>query len=299
MAPKFRKKDRVKVLATRFDKEEVEEGERKFSEKWAADGNGIWCYGTITHVYVKKRRQAQEYMIRYDNAESMRGVEEHIETAQDEGESDNDSEEAKDNMDRDSDNASTDMELDAVVRAQLQDNDNEVTDDEAGEVCEGEENEMTEGVAMGETVTKGDDDDPKKKTWTRIAALPTDPRTEERQETTFKNLRIHDDTTELDIFLALLPLSPETLLQIVRDGGDRTNCKYKWNLEHILSALCIIFGAGQFKEGTDLWSVKRKGMMPGPDFGLYLSRDRFEKILRFWAYGPDGTEAKLPENPWE
>ena len=68
MAPKFRKKDRVKVLATRFDKEEVEEGERKFSEKWAADGNGIWCYGTkITRVYVKKRRQAQEYMIRYDN----------------------------------------------------------------------------------------------------------------------------------------------------------------------------------------------------------------------------------------
>jgi hypothetical protein len=56
MAPKFRKKDRVKVLATRFDKEEVEEGERKFSEKWAADGNGIWCYGTITRVYVKKRR---------------------------------------------------------------------------------------------------------------------------------------------------------------------------------------------------------------------------------------------------
>ena len=111
MAPKFSKKDRVRVLATRFDKEEVEEGEIKFSEKWAADGNGIWCYGTITRVYVKKRRQAQEYMIRYDNAESMRGLEEHIETAQDDGESDNESEEAKDNMDRDSDNASTDMEV--------------------------------------------------------------------------------------------------------------------------------------------------------------------------------------------
>ena len=100
MAPKFEKKDRVRVYATRFDKEEVEEGEQKFSEKWAADGNGIWCYGTITHVHVKKSRKAQEYMIRYDNGESMRGIEEHIETAGDDGESDNDSEEAKDNMDR-------------------------------------------------------------------------------------------------------------------------------------------------------------------------------------------------------
>jgi hypothetical protein len=27
-------------------------------------------------------------------------------------------------------------------------------------------------------------------------------------------------------------------------------------------------------------------MLP-PDFGLYLSRDRFERILRYWAYGPE------------
>ena len=52
MAPKFGKQNRVRVLATRFDNEEAEEGEQKFSEKWAADGNGIWCYGTITRVYV-------------------------------------------------------------------------------------------------------------------------------------------------------------------------------------------------------------------------------------------------------
>ena len=41
MPPKFAKKDRVKVLATRFDKEEVEEGAQKFSEKWAADGQKV------------------------------------------------------------------------------------------------------------------------------------------------------------------------------------------------------------------------------------------------------------------
>ena len=234
MAPKFAKGDRVRVYATRFDKEEVEEGEELFSEKWAADGNGIWCYGVVSRVYVKKGRNAQEYMIRYDNGESMKGVEEHLEPATDDSDSEYNSEEDRDNMDRDSDDASTDYELDPEVRAATQDNDNTVTDDESGEVAEGDDDDMGVDIAIGETVTKGAEEDPKTKTWTRIAALPTDPRTEGRQDTSFKNLRIRDDTTELDIFLALLPLSPESLLQIVREGSQRTNCRLKWNLDHIL-----------------------------------------------------------------
>jgi hypothetical protein len=74
--------------------------------------------------------------------------------------------------------------------------------------------------------------------------MPIDARTEKREETIFKHLRINDDTTELDVFLALLPLSPEKLLEIVREGSA--------NIDHIYSALCLLFGAGQFKEGTDL-----------------------------------------------
>ena len=105
--------------------------------------------------------------------------------------------------------------------------------------------------------------------------MSVDCRTEKHQDTVFKNVRINDETTELDIFLALMPLSPEKLLEIVRDGGERCGDRTKWNIDHIFSALCILFGAGQFKEGTDLWSVRRKGMMPAPDFGLYLSRSRF------------------------
>jgi hypothetical protein len=42
------------------------------------------------------------------------------------------------------------------------------------------------------------------------------------------------------------------LLQIVRDGSDRGRDRYKWTVEHIFSALCIIFGPDQFKVGTDL-----------------------------------------------
>ncbi len=84
-----------------------------------------------------------------------------------------------------------------------------------------------------------------------------------------------DRTAEIDIFLALMPLSPEKLLGIVREGAEKANCSLTWNLDHILAALCIIFGGAQFKENTDLWAVTRRGMMPAPDFGLYLSRDRF------------------------
>jgi hypothetical protein len=104
----------------------------------------------------------------------------------------------------------------------------------------------------------------------------------------FKNLRINDETTELDIFLALMPLSPEKLLEIVRDGVARSGEKHKWDITHIFSALCVLFGAGKFKEGTDLWSVRRKGMMPAPDFGLYLSRFRFEKSYAIGLKGLTG-----------
>jgi len=164
MAPKFKKGDRVKAHATRFDKAEtdLEEGEELFSAKWAADGNEIWCYGAVTRVYVKKGRHPQDYMIRYDNGESMRGMEEHLVAAEDDGESEIASEEERDNMDRDSDNCRIDLELDANIRAQRQDNDREVTDDEAGEVAEGEEAEMGAVTDIGETVIKGKDDDPNK-----------------------------------------------------------------------------------------------------------------------------------------
>jgi hypothetical protein len=88
-------------------------------------------------------------------------------------------------MNRESDGHSTDdYEQDPDVRAQLlEDHDREITDDEAGEVCEGEETEMGDETAIGETVTKGGEDGPKKKTWTRIQAMPTDPRTEDHHNT--------------------------------------------------------------------------------------------------------------------
>ena len=65
---------------------------------------------------------------------------------------------------------------------------------------------MGEEIELGETVTKGDENDPNRKTWTRIEALPTDPRTESHEETIFKNLQIRDGTTELDIFFGVVTI---------------------------------------------------------------------------------------------
>ena len=96
-----------------------------------------------------------------------------------------------------------------------------------------------------------------------------------------------------------MPLKAEDLLEIIRDGADETNDARRWDIDHVHAALCVIFGGAQFKDMTDLWSIQRKGMMPAPDFGLYLSRDRFKRILRYWARGPRGTSEKLKDNPWE
>jgi hypothetical protein len=75
--------------------------------------------------------------------------------------------------------------------------------------------------------------------------------------------------------------------------------KRKWEIEHIEAALCIIFWGAQYKAGTTLWSTQKKDMLRAPGFGSHLSEDRFGKILRYWAKGPDGTREKLAENPWE
>ncbi len=67
------------------------------------------------------------------------------------------------------------------------------------------EDEMGQEIDIGETITKGAEDDPNKKSWTRVTGMPNDARTEKHEDTVFKHLRVNDETTELDVFLALLP----------------------------------------------------------------------------------------------
>jgi hypothetical protein len=63
--------------------------------------------------------------------------------------------------------------------------------------------------------------------------------------------------------------------------------------------MSIIFGGAQFKEGTDLWATQGVGLMPPPDFGRFLSKDRFARNLRFWARGLKEEREKLLEPLFE
>ncbi len=49
------------------------------------------------------------------------------------------------------------------------------------------------------------------------------------KQTTLKNLRITDNTTELE----------EDLLKVVRDGADKAKCRLAWEVEHINAALGV------------------------------------------------------------
>ncbi len=61
----------------------------------------------------------------------------------------------------------------------------------------------------------------------------------------------HTDATEVDVYWALMPLSRDSLLNIIRDNADVDGDKRLWGKWHVDAALAVIFGGAQFKEGTN------------------------------------------------
>ncbi len=142
---------------------------------------------------------------------------------------------------------------------------------------EAEVDESGTNLKIGDTVQAGN------MTWKIIEGLAEDARRVPHFQTTFKTNLFHDGTIEADVFRALLPISKNDLLEIVRENAEESKDRQNWVEWHIDAALAIILGGGQFKEETDLWVTQRVGLMPPPDFGRFLSRDRFMRILRYWA----------------
>jgi hypothetical protein len=60
----------------------------------------------------------------------------------------------------------------------------------------------------------------------------------------------------------------------------------------------MIFGGAQFKSETDLWATDMRALMPAPGFGRLMSRDKFRRILRYWARGTQEDKDQLRTNPW-
>ena len=91
--PRFKKGDRVKASAKLFDSNETRDRNGLlFSEKWAADGNGEWCYGSVSFVYKKRGRTVQKYRVKYDEGTTMEALENHLEPYDNDGDSDEGSE---------------------------------------------------------------------------------------------------------------------------------------------------------------------------------------------------------------
>jgi hypothetical protein len=87
--PRYSKGDRVRAKATLFDGEETRDRNGLlFSEKWDADGNAEWCYGTMSFVYARRGRRCQLYRVKYDEGTVMQAEDSHLELAKDESESD-------------------------------------------------------------------------------------------------------------------------------------------------------------------------------------------------------------------
>ena len=242
---KFKKGDLVRVHAKEFDGERDEEG-RRFSEKWAADGHGEWCYGAISHVYVRKGREAQKYRIKYDEGSSMSCLEGIIEFAPEGEESDcstvyserEGSVASEEDVLGDPQGEDGDSEDEDSGTVEEDETDDSASDEEgmvtvggvhyavsASKRRKGENNEArqagiggVEPIAMGERVTASG-----LIKWKRIEGLPEDTRTELHFDTYFKTNMFHDMTREVDVFNAYcLPVfraSYDDAVQLLCCGG--------------------------------------------------------------------------------
>ena len=66
-----------------------------------------------------------------------------------------------------------------------------------------------EGIEMGQIAHVGE------YRWKRVQEITEDSRKEPHFETTFKANMFHSDATEVDVFWALMPLSKDSLLNII------------------------------------------------------------------------------------
>jgi hypothetical protein len=242
---KFKKGDLIRVHAKHFNAPNggTNDNGLTFEENWDREGNGEWCHGKVSFVYRKKSRESQKYRLLYDDGTSMESVEEQMKAAP-EDDSDAYSEEStdyeneteaqmEDREDRPPEVDPRDVEGhwtnadDRPTSVDVEESDNESEEDDETIVVGGVHYHVSakrkrgndtlgdgDSIQMGEVVVVGD------LRWKRIDGLPEDVRTEPHLPTTFKTNICHDETREFDVFEALMPVSKNELLRIVRQNSE-------------------------------------------------------------------------------
>ena len=132
--------------------------------------------------------------------------------------------------------------------------------------------------------------------WVRVEKTPgdcTNWKNKDAPGTRVRHRTLNDSTREVDIHDDLLPMSHDFILDIVQCRADQTSDKRRYTAHHVRGFLVCVHGGAQHKEGTGLWATKRVGMMPAPNFGRHLDKERFTRILRYLKAGPEGFDETM------
>ena len=293
MAPRYSVGDRVRCLAHRFNEDTPDRNGLCFADRHRNEGNGEFGYGVIKWVYSSRGRAIQKYRVLYDGDRTqLQSCESHLELVQ----------EDDDGFNFDL-NAVQDIDVDAGVDASggEVEIDNQETEDEDGQFDRSPLHLVGEpqSVGIGETATVGE------YTWKRVEAMGIDVRIDENEVVppphfSLRNMEVTDDTTEMDLWKLMLPVTIEEMLEVVKFRAREVNDKYgdHWYREHIIAFCLCLLGASQFKPGTKYWTKEKIGLMRAPDFGEYITEDRFERVKRYLARGPESANQLLANDPW-
>jgi hypothetical protein len=96
-----------------------------------------------------------------------------------------------------------------------------------------------------------------------------------------------------DFFYELFPVSLENVLNVAQEGAKRHNDGGTHTLDGLLNFFHCFYGHTQFCKGTDAWATEKKGMMmPPPDFGERMRKDRFKRWMRHLSEGPENAHLR-------
>ena len=155
MAPLFNKNDRVKCLASRFDEGSEDRNGDVFSVRYARAGNGVYCFGSIAHVYALSSNPVQSYRVKYDDGESHKSIESHLCPA--------------DDADSGSDSGDSDVQQQAADDATDDNRDAVVTDSDNDD-----DPHALDGLELDKALEIGDETEVGGRKWVRVEKTPGD-----------------------------------------------------------------------------------------------------------------------------
>jgi len=114
----------------------------------------------------------------------------------------------------------------------------------------------------------------------------------------FRNLPVNFETTELEIFEELMPVSWMELLGRLRTNAAKNADRNIYTVENVKAWMAITIGAASFKKGTSLWEKETHGLVPPANCGRFLSKDKFRRITRHLSQAPPLAEGETSSDRW-